>query len=281
MGISVLARQPAFVNIEDFALVDAAPTNPGVALTYWGNQYVWKPTRNPFQGWFTGVHGNRNQQLSNWPWMPGSTGVQLVRDEIGIMLQSWSLKKDLPYRRRLGTIVLGANFPRVYPFRSPNGTVQVSFELKVPSAYVTRKGVSQVVAYLNFTDHKNKRGLWYGLTVFDTRGPRGDMVMWDNGTNTPIVSVSAGVPSALQYGTTRSLESTPYSDYRLFRSTVRAENLLAAVEQLNRKFNGFYSTDCRDYSLRHANMNPELYVPEGSYAHLGMGLRNWEVSYAN
>ncbi len=281
MGISVLARQPTHVNVADVALVDAPPTNPGIGLTYWGNQYVWKPTANPFQGWFTGVRGKRNQQLSNWPWMPGSTGVQIVGDELGIMLQSWSLKKDLPARRRLGTIVLGANFPRVYPFRGPKGSVQMSFAMKVPSSYVTRAGVSQVVAYLNFTDHKNKRGFWYGLTVFDSRGPRGDHVMWDIGTKTPIVSVSAGVPSALQWGTTTKLASKKFFDYRAFFSTVNADSLLAAVGQLNRKYPGYYSTDCRDYSLRHANLNPEIYVPEGSYAHIGLSVCNWEVSCAD
>lgn len=281
MGVSILVRQPTHVNIADVALVNSPPSRPGLGVTYWGNNYSWKPTGNPLQGWFTGVKGNRTQQLSNWPWMPGSTGVQLVGEDLGIMLQSWSLKKDLPARHRLGTIVLGANFKSVFPFRKSTGVVQASFDLKVPSSFVLFGGVSQVVAYLRFTDTKNKRGLWYGLCVFDSRGPRGDAVKWDVGTNSPIVGTSAGVPSSLQSGSTNKLASRKFNDYRTFYSTVNVENLRMAIQMLNSKYSDSYSTDPSDYSLGHANINPELYVPKRAYAHLGMSIRNWQVCYAD
>lgn len=280
MSTLILAKQPELHNLAELALVDKAPGNPGVGVTYWGNQYSWKQPVFP-QGWFTGVKAPRHQSLANWPWLPGSTGVQVVGDELGISLQSWSLKKDLAARGRLGTIVLGANFKKIYPFRSPYGYLETSFDLKVPSVFTRKDGVAQVVAYYNFTDNKNKRAIWYGLSVFDNRGPSPDVVSWDAGTKTAIVSSSAGVLSELQCVISHELMRRKFNYYLAFHHSISGWQMRNAISLLNKKYPGKYSENLEDYSVAHANLNPEIYVPEGSYAHIGLGVRNWEVAYAD
>ena len=281
--MTLLIIQPPASRISVISYHNTSPPKDVSGLIYWGRQHTWKPSRNRWHGYMTGLKPSRDSQLANYPWLPCSTGVHGTDSEIGIVLQSWSLRRDLPPRRGLGTIVL-QNDPsaKIYPLTGGRTKATYSFDLKVPSSFTLFGGVSQVVAYFNFVDSKHKRGFWLGMNCFDSRGAQQgeDTVLWDKGTNLPIVRCYAGMPSALGGDTAGPHKSRTFDSYQSYRWSV-TRSVIERAAQMLRAYNpdGGYSDDPLDYYINSINLNPEIYVPDGllSYAHIGMAVRNWQL----
>lgn len=229
----------------------------------------------------TGLKPPRKNQLATYPWLACSTGVHGAGDEIGIILQSWSLRRDL-VKRRLGTIVLQHNpTAKIYPFADGRTAAVYSFDLKVPSSFTLGKAVSQVVAYFSLVDSRNNRSFWLGMNCFDSRSTQQkDAVLWDLGTKQPIVQCYAGVPSQLGGDTAGIHRSRTYTGYQPYRWSVTRAHIENAVQMLRAHHPTIaYSSDPLDYYINSINLNPEIFVPDGlfSYAHIGLAVRNWQL----
>ena len=277
--MTVIVKQPTGALI---AYHNVSPPKDTSGLIYWGSKHTWKRSRNRWHGYMTGLKPPRDNQLANYPALPWSTGVHSAGNEIGIILQSWSLRRDL-VKRRLGTIVLQCNpEAKIYPFAEGRTKAIYSFDLKVPSSFTSGGGVSQVVAYFAVADTRNKRSFWLGLNCFDSRGTQNsaDTVLWDRGTNLPIVKFYAGTASLLGGGASGPHKSRTFFAYQSYRWSITRSVIENAVLLL-RRFNPnvVYSGDPLDYYINSINLNPEIYVPEGftSYAHIGLAVRNWQL----
>ena len=283
----IVITQPPAAPISAVAHHNVSTPRDVSGLIYWGSQHTWKPSRNRLHGYMTGLKPPRDNQLANYPWLPCSTGVHgamgSAGNELGIVLQSWSLRRDLA-KRRLGTIVLQCNpTAKLYPLAEGRTQAIYSFDLKVPSSLTTGGAVTQVVAYFAFADSRNKQSFWLGLNCFDSRGTEKstDTVLWDRGgTNQPIVKSYAGAPSALGGYTAGPHNSRRFSGYQSYRWSVGRSNIEAAVQLLRTHNPGVvYSDDPADYYINSINLNPEIYVPDRlfSYAHIGLAVRNWRL----
>ena len=261
--MTVIITQPAASPISAVSYRNATSPKDASTLVYWGTQHTWVPSRNRWHGLMTGLK-------------PGAG------NEIGIILQSWSLRRDLPPRRGLGTIVLQHNpTAKIYPLADGHTQAVYSFDLKVPSSFTLAGGVSQVAAYFSLVDSRNKRSFWLGLNCFDSRGTQGaDAVLWDIGTKQPIVRCFAGMPSQLGGDTAGTHRSRTYTAYQPYRWSV-TRSVIERAAQMLRAYNPnvAYSDDAGKYYIGSINLNPEIYVPTGllSYAHIGLAVRNWQL----
>lgn len=280
--MTVIITQPPAQPISAVAYRNATSPKDTSTLVYWGTQHTWAPSRNRWHGLMTGLKPSRDNQLATYPWLPCSTGVHSAGDEIGIILQSWSLRRDL-IKRRLGTIVLQHNpTAKIHPFADGRTKAIYSFDLKVPSSVATGGAVTQVVAYFSLVDAKNKKSFWLGLNCFDSRGTQQgvDTVLWDQGTNQPIVKCYAGMASRLGGGAAGPHRSRTYTGYQSYRWSVTRFVVERAVQMLRSYSpNAPFSDDPLDYYIASINLNPEIYVPNSifSYAHIGLAVRNWRL----
>jgi hypothetical protein len=280
--MTVIITQPPAQPISAVSYRNNTSPKDKSTLVYWGTQHTWVPSRNRWHGLMTGLKPPRDNQLATYPWLPCSTGVHGAGNEIGIILQSWSLRRDLPPRRGLGTIVLQHNpTAKIYLLADGRTAAVYSFDMKVPSSFTTGGGVSQVVAYFSLVDSRNKRSFWLGLNCFDSRGTQGaDAVLWDIGTKQPIVRCFAGTASRLGGDTAGPHKSRTFSNYQSYRWSVTRSGIESAAQML-RAYNPNvpFSDDAGEYYIGSINLNPEIYVPTGllSYAHIGLAVRNWQL----
>ncbi len=106
--------------------------------------------------------------------------------------------------------------------------------------------------------------------------------MWDKGTNQPIVHATAAQSNTLldrAYPTT-AFGGQPFSDARFYAFVIGAPQVSAAVAMMKSRYPELaarFSDDPADYEIRHINLNPEVYAPEGSFAQIGMSVTGWQL----
>lgn len=258
-------KQPDHIsNVLDYARVSAVGPKGIPHVTLWGDKYPLVPTNDLVKNYLVGFKAK--SQVSTRTWWPGSTGIQVAGDTIGINIEAWSNWANLQ-ERRLGTIVIGCNFTEI-PVK--NKVFTYSFGMAVPSLKTFNKGVGQVVAYYSFTDKKNKKSFWLGTNLVDSREKHRylDSVSLDAGTNSYMVNTASS-----------QFVSSNFSDFRHYEVRVSNERLLVAINKLNAKGQTF-SLNVEDYVLRHINLNPEIHVPSWtSYAQIGIKVKNWQLEY--
>ncbi|MCW5737135.1 MAG: hypothetical protein KIS73_23620 [Enhydrobacter sp.] len=288
----VLVRQPADVaDARSISYVNKNPPRGSPGVTLWGSHYQLQPTEDQTLGSDTGFSPpipRDMYQLSVDPDSAGATAVQAYGGEIGINIHSASIAANLPERFNLGTIVLGANLVKpARPFVEGR-KAKYSFTAKIPRSRQTNRGVSQVVAYYNLRDLRRKQGFWFGMVVFDSRGwsyQRSDgleRAMWDKGTNQPIVHATAGHSNTLldRGHPTTAFGGQPFPDSRSYAFVIGAPQVRAAVALLKSRYPELatkYSDDPAEYAIGHINLNPEVYVPAGSFAQIGMSVVDWQL----
>ena len=288
----VLVRQPTDVtDARSISYVDKSPPRGTAGVTLWGPHYQLQPTDDQTLGSDTGFSPpapRRNYQVSVAPTSPGATAIQAYGGEIGINIHSASIAANLAGRFDLGTVVLGVNLPTpARPFAAGK-KAKYSFAAKIPRSRQSNRGVSQVVAYYNLRDRVRKQGFWFGMVVFDSRGwfnqrSQGfEYVMWDKGTNQPIVHATAAHSSnLLDHGyATAGFGWRPFPDRRFYAFVIGAPQVRAAIAMMKSRYPELaarFSDDPADYEIRHINLNPEIYAPEGSYAQIGMSVTEWQL----
>lgn len=181
-----------------------------------------------------------------------------------IVIDSASIPGNVLARNGLGTIVLGYSLPA---FR-PAAWYRQSYQLRVPRADHGPVSVAQVVAYFNLHDRVNRTNLWLGQIAFDTRCGKGGDVGWDSLTNSPMFNVVAS-----------NFSCTTFSGWRAMTFDVGPAQITAAATALRARYPALkLSADPADYSLSHANINPELAVKPGEAARIDVGIRKWRIS---
>jgi len=179
---------------------------------------------------------------------------------LDIVIDSASIPGNVASRYGLGTIVLGHSFRLFVNFPQ----YRLSYDIRVPRAEVNGSSVAQVVSYFNFHDRVNKRNIWLGHIVFDTRCDKGNDVKWDQGTNTPIVNVRAPNFSCRTFG-----------DWRSISVTVGPQQIAWAAQQLRSKYPTLMlSSEPSHYDLTHVNINPET---AAGTARIDVGVRDWQL----
>jgi len=288
----VLVRQPTDVtDARSISYVDKNPARGTVGVTLWGSHYQLQPTEDQTLENDTGFAPpapRRNYQVSVAPTLPGATAIQAYGGEIGINIHSASIAANLAGRFDLGTVVLGANLPTpAQPFASGK-KAKYSFAAKIPRSRQSNRGVSQVVAYYNLRDRVHKQGFWFGMVVFDSRGwfnqrRQGfEHVMWDEGTNQPIVHATAGHSSNLldRAYSTSAFDGYPFSERRAYAFVIGAPQLGAAISMMKARYpqlSSKFSDDPAHYEILHINLNPETYTPRGSFAQIGVSVVDWQL----
>ena len=285
--MTILASQPTNVsNVNDISFVNGNSSTGTAGVTIWGTKYNLVNTTNPFMRFFTGLNPKSPKsqyQVATVPLWPCTSGIQAVGDEIGINIQSSSIKKNFVGRGNLGTIVLGAKIPnKIKAFPTEQTKFKYSFDIKIPSTRTYGNVAAQVAAYIYFVDTKNKRGFWYGTSIFDNRGTDyKDRVMWDIGTKTPIVTAFPGIHTALLHPESNAVFfSKPYSDYKHYDLVIGVDQIKAAINLLSIYDPAVpYSENVADYTVTSTNLNPEIHVPDGffNYSQIGLSVRNWKL----
>jgi hypothetical protein len=288
----VLLKQPTDVtDARSISYVNSNPPRGVVGVTLWGAHYRLQPTEDQTLGSDTGFSPpapRGNYQLSVDPTSPGATAIQAYGGEIGINIHSASIAANLAGRFDLGTIVLGANLATpARPFASGR-KAKYSFAASIPRSRQSNRGVSQVVAYYNLRDRGHKQGFWLGMVVFDSRGWSSqrsegfERVMWDRGTNQPIVQVTAAQANILldRGYPTAGFGWQPFPDRRAYAFVIGRPQVRAAVSMLKSRYPELaprLSDDPADYEISHINLNPEVHVPQGSFAQIGMSVVDWQL----
>jgi len=183
---------------------------------------------------------------------------------LAIVIDSASIPGNVAAKNGLGTIAMGW---------SPVAWIQATwfkqaYRLRVPRADAYSGGVAQVVTYFNFRDRVNSASLWMGQVIYDTRCDKGGDIGWDQGTNTPMFNVVAA-----------GFSCTPYGAWRDVSFNVGPEQLKAAASALRARFPTLrLSSNPADYSLTHANINPETATKLGGPARIDVGVSGWKLS---
>jgi hypothetical protein len=288
----VLVQQPTDVTeVQSIAYVNRVPTKGTVGVTLWGSHYQLQPTSDETLKHYTGFSPpdpQSNYQVSVASDRPGATAIQAHGGEIGINIDSTSIAANLADRFDLGTIVMGADLPTpARPFSSGKNA-KYTFVAAIPSSHQTNQGVSQVVAYYNLRDRVHNHAFWFGMVVLDSRGwvqqsSRGlEQVMWDRGTRQPIVHATAAHSTRLldRRYPTAAFGWAPFADRRAYAFVIGAPQLAVAISMMKSKYPELaakFSSDPADYEIRHINLNPEIYAPQGSTGQVGLCVSDWRL----
>lgn len=288
----VLVGQPRDVtDVRSISYVNTVPPKGAVGVTLWGSHYQLEPSQDQTLSLYTGFSPpapTAAYQVSVAPNQQGATAIQAQGGEVGININSASIAANLSSRFDLGTVVLGVNLARpAQPF-AVGKKAKYSFVLSIPRAEQANAGVAQVVAYYSLRDRVHNQSFWFGMVLFDTRGwyfqsGRGfEEVLWDQGTNQPIVHATAGHSSNLldrDYPTS-AFVGTPFSERRAFAFVIGAAQVGAALSMMKTRYPelaGRFSDDPKNYEIRHINLNPETHTPPGSFAQIGLSVIDWRL----
>lgn len=271
--------------VSPFCYVDQNPPRGQLGVTLWGNNYQLKfADRSKCREKKTGLvvlQGVQGFEVSVNPHWPCATAVQVTNDGIGIIIHSPSIRKNLPSRGNLGSVVLGFQPLKQLSVWKNGGKLRYSMDLSVPSATGFNGGVAQIVAYLALRDSKSKQSVWFGVDLFDLRGPDMPTTEWDSGTNTMILKTSAGQASPLIDGTFAGSTfcKTPFPDTRNFQFVIGADQIRSISGVIaGTKGDTSFSSDPNDWLLESVNLNPEIVAPSIlSYAQIGLTIRNWKI----
>jgi hypothetical protein len=156
----------------------------------------------------------------------------------------------------------------------------------VPTPQRQGKAEVYLCAHFLFADSRSKRQFWFGASLFDLRSADcfPDTVhvdAWEVGTGLPILFSALNRKSAWLHPGPGSAQFTDRAldDYRRFDFRLGPTELRAAIAAMKKRLPQMAgaSDDPRDYQLRHFNVNPEVYAPEGSRGQLGLALRDIRV----
>lgn len=183
--------------------------------------------------------------------------------ELAIVIDSASIPGNIAARNGLGSLVMGYSLPT---FRAATWYRQ-TYQLRVTRAGHGPASVAQVVAYFNVLDRVNHTSLWLGQIAFDTRCSKGGDIGWDAGTNAPMRNILAA-----------GFSCQPSGDWRSMSFDIGPTQITAAAAALRAKYPMLkLSSNPGDYSLTHANINPEIAVPAAAAARIDVGVRAWRV----
>jgi len=288
----VLVQQPTDVtDVQSIAYVNKVPARGIVGITLWGSHYQLLPTSDQTLERYTGFSPpdpRSKYQVSVASGQSGATAIQAYGGEIGININSSSIAANLAERFNLGTIVLGIDLQTpARPFATGK-KAKYSFAATIPRSHQTNQGVTQVVAYYNLRDRAHHRDFWFGMVAFDSRGwyhqsGQGlEEVMWDRATNQPIVHATAAHSTSLldRSYPTAAFAGAPFHDRRSYTFAIGAPQLGAAISMMKSRYPepaAKFSNDPADYEIRHINLNPEIYAPQGSTAQIGITVSNWRL----
>jgi hypothetical protein len=192
------------------------------------------------------------------------SGVTSAGGVVDIVIDSASIPGNVAARSGLGTIVLGYSLPAL---RQATWYKQ-SYQLRVPRADHSPLGVAQVVAYFNLHDRTSRTNLWLGQIAYDTRCIAAGGAKWDPGTDTPLYNVRA-----------QGIACAPFGEWRQMTFAVGPAQIVAAVTAIQQRFPASRLSDNpADYSLTHANINPETATRPGESARIDVGIRDWKLS---
>ncbi len=192
------------------------------------------------------------------------TNATSTNGALDITIDSASIPGNVAARNGLGTVVLGYSF--AVPARAAQ--YRYSYDLRVTRADHGQASVAQVVAYFNLHDKTSGKSLWLGQIAFDSRCGKSGDVMWDAGTNTPIVNSVA-----------LNFACMPFDGWRSMLFVVGAAEIEGAASALRVRYpSRNLSAHAADYELTHINLNPEIFVARGEAARIDIGVARWQLT---
>ena len=234
-------------------------------------------------GDFTGFYPQNNHasQRGVSPAWYGATAVQAEKGTIGFMIHTWSAGTAL---NSLVPIVADYAFSRSNkprPFLRPDRIASLSIDLQIPGEYDDRHAIPYATLYLYVVDTVHNLAFWYGAGVYDSRGTASELVMYDEGTKTPIVGAVAGQGGrySTKLGGSAAFQGTTWAGYKTFHFGVSAQNLANAVADVVAQFPASHaklSLDPADYAISEVNFNPEI-ARQGGNGWLGLSFRNFRL----
>ncbi len=280
-------------NIKSFdnesVYIDAnAPPRKWVMSTFgWG---AWNKN-NTIANWnlgdFTGI--SIPAPLEKWqrgvsPGWNGSSAVIMNKKSSGCQNHTWSIPMGLNHNL--------ANCQVKYRWEvkdnkrpwdgSANSQLEMSYTAKVPNAYMSGGAVGYVYASILIQDENGKK-LWIQPQMFDTRGaPNREFVGWDAGTNSAYANTFFKYSD---FGIGRYMSKAPYSsqsrgalwsNWVLWQFSINRSQLLAAIIDINSRFNSGLSLNVWNYKLLLVTIQNEIAWSKGN-GFLGMGINNIKV----
>jgi len=227
----------------------------------------------------------------------GSTAVQIQGAEIGVLINSNDfLDKQGFYPHSPMCLAPQVEFPNpVQVFSQSSAFVAASFDLQVPSSFVTSPSASapvpssnQIVAYFSFTEKTTGQTIAFGAQVWDSRGTNGgegNSVFVDPGTGSSVVltPISSGGAYNTVLAESSPFQPKPWTGLKHFVFTISATNMLNAINAVNannsRSSTKPFPTQLANYSLTAFQIDSEI-AYSNTPASFGYSVANINIAAA-
>ena len=173
-----------------------------------------------------------------------------------------------------------------YPFASMTGTIDVSFDLQVPTAIGGNSPTNNVyvTADVQYLDPVRNVKISNGIRLFhlnsSANGPQSVGHDQNSGSYMLNVPLAPGSSWVTPLPGSATFTGTPWTGYRTFSFQVSSANLKAGLDALNAKYPSLNpSLNPRDYGLSQFHINAELHC-SGGHAELGWSMRKLMVTLA-
>lgn len=228
----------------------------------------------------------------------GSQAVQFQGGTFGILLDSDSVLDsystldafliDYEYETNLGN---DGQSTHIFPFTNGLNQMVYSLQLQIPSASVTGPSAAYAVGYLRFKDTLSGLDLFFGASIFDTRGTSvaKETILLDACnfcTGNPIVIGVSGQNGNFTSNAAASapFQSKPWLGFKLFSFSISRAQFVAALQAIKSRYPQLagMSSDPASYALLEYSLNPELAplsaTPFGPGVSAQMGLAAKQLS---
>ena len=261
-----------------------------VYIPVWGlgdaavDQTISEWNAGDFTGFYVPSPISQYQRGADNAWF-GSTTVQLQGYSAGFQIHSWSgtgppqpSQPDLrsAYYTWQYTI---ADDNRPWGYGSTSSFCYGA-NLQVPTGYYESGACGYLSLFMHLTDTSTGHHVWICVSAYDSRGMSGvvEGIMWDVGTATAMVltyfdsnrqylDLEAGSQS---FTGTKWPDLPDLPDWRYYACRINTSHVAKWVADLNDEYGaGTFSTDPADYRLNALSIGPEIYIPNGTNAHMG------------
>jgi len=209
----------------------------------------------------------------------GVNAYQMQGTQTGIMLNSWSFPEK---------IVIGGGQHAVWsylwnpqsndtpkPWKYLDGSeLTVQALIKIPHAAYWNGGVGQVSFVIygqDISDKNNPKLLAYLINIYDNRGSYQYNIGNDGSpfVSTPIENNPVVSQSQFSHG----FQSQPWSQYKFFRAHISEENLINAINMLNKNSGyNYMSDDPQHYQITSVHVLVEIFEVDEAEASIGVAI---------
>jgi hypothetical protein len=162
----------------------------------------------------------------------------------------------------------------VYPWATTNGSFDMSFDLKVPTATFVSGTVPHVYASIAVID-PNGQSISIQPNMYDPRGALTEFSGWDPVGNAAYVhsSFTSNAKFISMLPGSSTIATTTWNDWRYFGFSITDDELLAIINKINHDWHAGLSTNVSGYRVASMSLQSEVSWPTGN-AVLATGINN-------